>query len=413
MRARHALINALLVAMLLAGAAAAMWPTGADAATSFSAVASGEVATVGLRLQPGVLVEQVADPGALVAQASLDSNGSSTAYASVPHPGDLGVTGPPLLRGATGVPVIPDYPLYAASTYPATPNSRVGAGSIVMEADSAEHTSRGVATDGPNRTTSWTSSDDDTGAVVAQAESNVGEVTFGNAVRMSELRTAVKVQRVGDRLERTSELSIGRLTVLDQSFRVTPEGVEIAGQAVPIGADTSEALAAVIDQLAGQGIGLRIVEPIETESGVVSGTVELSYESDIPNYGRGVVTHMFGRTNAAVTGLAGGDDLLDAVSELDTDGGFAVTTPDGFGPSTGALAELPPVASAAPAVDTGPAPAVQQQAGRPPALTVEPLVGTTDETSAIRFYPALVAVSAGLVLVANLFRHFGVKLAWT
>ena len=122
----------------------------ATAAPGYSALAGGEVAHVDFVLQPGLLVERLVDPGSSIAQSTLDSLGTSIAYASTPYPGET-VVGAPLLAGLSPV-APPDYPFYASSTYPTTPHGHASGGTISLDATSAAASSQSTATDGLNRT---------------------------------------------------------------------------------------------------------------------------------------------------------------------------------------------------------------------------------------------------------------------
>jgi hypothetical protein len=60
-----------------------------------------------------------------VAQATLDSLGTSQAFASLPYPGGTVVGLPGLIAGVTGGKVaLPAYPAYAYSDDPTTPYAR-------------------------------------------------------------------------------------------------------------------------------------------------------------------------------------------------------------------------------------------------------------------------------------------------
>jgi hypothetical protein len=204
----------------------------AGATSTYTAIASGELVRVGLKLEPGILAEQLLDPGATVAQASLDSLGSSSGFASHPYAGELITGAPSLVNGAAPVPTnLPDYPLYAASTYPSKPDSHVAAGPIALDATSRQVETRSSSTDGANRTTASVAADQSSEVVTSRAETVLAGIQLSNAVDISGIRTAAVVRRsAGGSLNRSTEFSIARLSVLGQSFRVTSNGVELVGQ---------------------------------------------------------------------------------------------------------------------------------------------------------------------------------------
>ena len=381
----------------------------ATAAPGFSAVAGGEVAHVDFVLQPGLLVERLVDPGSSIAQSTLDSLGTSMAYASTPYPGETVIGAPPLLAGFLPV-APPDYPFYTSSTYPTTPHGHASAGNVSLDATSAVASSQSTATDGLNRTRSSVSTDDKSGEVVAEAESHVGEIDLGARFNLSDLRSSVKVVRdASGNLQRKSDLSIGRLNVLGQTFGITPDGIELGGQQVPVGVKPDELFRSLLDQLASRGVAVKILEPVKTDTGMTSGALQVTYDGSVPSYGKGRITYTFGRTTASIAPSGGGDEGL--TEDL---GGIVGASGSDLG-AVGAVggAGLSPVTANQPTATPEPL------ANSPsPSRVRSPQAVTTgralDQTSSVfRFYPVLVVVAAGLVLVASLFRHFGVRLAWT
>ena len=404
------IVLTVLVALVLLGVAPRRT---ASAAPGYAAVAGGEVAHVDFVLQPGLLVERLVDPGSSIAQSALDSLGTSTAYASTPYPGETVIGAPPLLAGLLPV-APPDYPFYAYSTYPTTPHRHASAGNVSLDATSATASSQSTATDGLNRTRSSVSSDGASGEVVAEAESHLGEVDLGAGLNLSDLNSWVKVVRdgAGD-LQRESELSIGRLIVLGQTFRVTPHGIELVGQHVPVGVAPDRVLGGLLEQLASQGVTVKVLEAVKTGTGMTSGAVQVTYDGPVPNYGNGRITYTLGRTTASIAPSGSGD-------------GGPVGDLGGFGDAGGGDLDAVGGAGLSGPVDqsvAGPAPVEQSVAGPAPVSSSPSGVASQEAiasaraldqtTSMFRLYPILVVVAAALVLVTNLFRHFGVRLAWT
>jgi len=382
----------------------------ATAAPGFSAVAGGEVAHVDVVVQPGLLVERLVDPGSSIAQSALDSLGASTGYASTPYPGETVVGAPPLLAGLLPV-APPDYPFYTSSTYPTTPHGHAAAGNVSLDATSAAASSQSTATDGLNRTRSSVSSDANTGEVVAEAESDLGGVDLGAGFSLSNLRSSVKVVRDGSgNLRRESELSVGRLMVLGQSFRITPDGVELLGQKVPVGIKPDELLGTLLAQLASHGVTVKVLDAAKTDTGMTSGAVQVTYGGPVPKYGNGRISYTLGRTSASIApGGSGGGGLSEDVAGVAAGG-------DGLDAFGGTGAPALPIDQAAAPVDQSAATRAPISSSRPRALSPRAIASAraVDETSSLfRFYPVLVVAAAGLVLMTSLFRHFGVRLAWT
>ncbi len=106
--------------------------------TSYEAVASAE----GFRFSfgaPGfVAVDTFIDGGGPVSQSVIDGLGNSRAFASLPYPGDLAITGPGLVAGLTGLPSPPPYPFYVSSSHPTTPEGKVEQPGYALNANSTE-----------------------------------------------------------------------------------------------------------------------------------------------------------------------------------------------------------------------------------------------------------------------------------
>lgn len=387
-------------------------PVPSRAASTFTATAGGELARTLLRLQPAIIQEDLLDPGALAAQASLTSFGESQAFASSPYPGALlvsvpgtanGVLAPRLPPGTGGVIHLPEYPLYVASSYPATPSANAHTGPGDLTAESRSDESRAVATDGANRTETTVSVDSD--HVLAQASAEVSTVDAGPLLRIDGLRTAVEVsQSPSGQLERSSDFSFASMTILGQQVRWTPDGLELAGTRLPI--DSNQATdppASLLAALAEQGTALRFVPETPTADGMISAAVEISRAVDIPGVGTITAVSTFGRTYAAVSNTA--RPPLPTGPPVQP----ATTPPLGsVGPSLPGSGPTGPItASPAPGAGTSTATPASAAGERSISALVAP------ETDAGRFYPVLV-VAAGLVaLSSTLFRRLGGRLAWS
>ena len=114
------------------------------APTSYEAVASAEGVRFSFGAPGFVAVDTFIDGGGPVSQSVIDGLGNSRAFASLPYPGDLAISGPGLLAGLTGLPSPPPYPFYVSSSHPTTPEAKVAQPGYELVATSAESSSQGV-----------------------------------------------------------------------------------------------------------------------------------------------------------------------------------------------------------------------------------------------------------------------------
>lgn len=400
------------------------------AAPSFSASAGADLVRVGFRIEPGVVVEQLLDPGAATAQAQLDSLGTSTAFASNPFPGTFAVSLPGTFAGAVGTPGFA-YPLAVSSSWPAAPEATAGAGPLQLSAESKESGSAGTVTDGASRAASTVSRDPATGEVDARAETVVGEVNFSGLLTLAGIRSvATATRRPGGEVQRAAELSVSRLTVLDRSFRIGPDGISLTDQHLP-GGDARAVLDPLLARLAELGVSLGFLDPVTTADGVISGALSVTWRTEIPDQGIATVTATFGRVFASASDRAAGQP---AGAGLEFgDGGSTTTGAD----LTAGPAEPPPLEGPAPAEGPMANPAgpvlPAEPAGGAAAAAVAPaaspvpagggglagapelaatVIDDADTTPVSRIYPVFVAVALGLLGVATVFRHRGVRQTW-
>ena len=404
------------IAALLVLVSVLVLPARSHAASTFSASAGGEIVRASLRLVPALLAEELLDPGAVSAQASLTSFGESTAFSSHPYPGAVPLSAPGLIDGLlastpsvppelTAIVNVPDYPLIAASTWPGTPSSNVTAGPLAMDAQSRARESRATTSDGVNRTEARITADETSDVVTASAETTIGAVDVGPLVQLAGIRSsATVVQGADGDLERSTELTVASLSVLGTQLKVTPDGIELAGVNLPGG------LGAVLDPvqdllaaLQDQGTSIRFVEATETPEGVIS--AGLVVESEFDTGVNGIVataTMTLGRTFAAVSNAARAP--RDATT-FPTDGGADLGGGAIVGPSLGGPSDLPGLGAPS-APSTPRAPGAEGGVER-----IRSLV--PDETDAGGFYPMLALGGAVFVLGITLFRKIGVQSTWT
>lgn len=365
------------------------------------------MARVGVRLEPGLIVEQLLDPGAVIAQVSLSSLGESTAFASNPFPGEFVGQLPSLVDSlSAGATDLPGDPFRASSSHPATPEARTQVGPMSLQAESYESNTRAEVSDGANRTIASASTE--SGDVVARAETTVGSLSLGGGVlQLSGVRSAAETRRrPSGEVERETDFSVARLSVLGQGFAVKGGGVELLGSPSPLGVDAVTVLDPLLAALREQGIDMQLISSTENEDGVVSGGVEISYPVDAPSVGTVTATLTIGRTYASVTNRARGP--------LRPGGPVA----PGMLPTAPVGSLLPSPGSAPPAgASSGAGPAAVGPMATPTDAEASPLgmanVSVVDRTRVSFLFPVLFVVAAALMLGSALFRHLGVRLAWT
>src|SRR5438445_6738615 len=102
---------AAIAAACVLGAGGIALPRHASAESSFNGVAGADGVRLTVFNATAPVAQTPVDGGGPTAQASLDSLGSSKAFASYPYPGDILIAVPGLLAGLTGLPAPPGYPL--------------------------------------------------------------------------------------------------------------------------------------------------------------------------------------------------------------------------------------------------------------------------------------------------------------
>jgi hypothetical protein len=175
------------------------------------------------------------------------------------------------------------------SDYPSAQERRAQAGALALEAGSHQTDSRSSVTDGVNRSDVRVAAGaDDT--VTATAETVLGYVSLGKLLAIDGLRSTARATLApGGALERASDLSVGALVIAGQRVAVTPE------QLAQIG-DATSGLKAALDQLAAQGVHLSYLKPADSQDGVTSAALQVSWTAPVPNYGTATITVLLGRT---------------------------------------------------------------------------------------------------------------------
>jgi|GEM_PF-6777128 len=267
--------------VLLLGSGSA--PAGAEGSFRALAAADGARMTVIAVNSPGTNVP--IDGGGPVAQASLDSLGTNQSFASLPYPGDAAISGPGLVAGVSNGQVTPpNYPLYVSADYPIVPEQKVEQPGYALEAKAAERetaaSARSGGSSGDNAALvtsatarSFTDGDTVTGEAASLATGlAAGPLTLGRVTA-----TASVSRRPDGTLDRKSALDITLAKVGDVPVTITPQGFTAAGSKTPL-PDGS----ALTKSLASAGVSVKYLAGRETESGLVSPTLEVSWTHTVP-----------------------------------------------------------------------------------------------------------------------------------
>jgi len=407
------------VTVLLFGVVGTIAAHGQSEATAFQATASAEGVRIGVAAPNFVLVDQLVDVGVPVAQSTVDGLGNSKAFASNPYPGELAISGPGTVAGVTGLPNPGNYPLYAASSYPTTPEAHFSQPNYDLSAKSAEQSSEAIASAGGSaadssvgaaKATATSRRAADSGTVSAEAISTADAVNLaGGALRIGAIRATAKVtRRPGAAPARSSSLSVDGVSVGGQSVGFNDKGLVIAGTTTPI-PDSSP----IAQVLAGANISVRYLKGIADPDGVVSPGLVITQRQQVPQGPTLIVTYVFGRAvaHASLTGVE-----RVATGALPIAGGAA---PEGVVPSPATAAPTPGAGSAA-SVDNrlstaGAAtsgaqsqPTAIASTGRTASARLSKGGASTASIYVILIIGAVIALGGGQLL-----RMMGVRMAWT
>jgi len=371
-----AVLGVMIPASISAGAAA-------GAPDSFTLVADASGVTTAVVAPNLTVVDTLFEVGGSVAQAHLDSLGVSQGFAANPTPGELVLSGPGMLAGLSGLPVPNEpFPSVAQSSHPAQPDASAGSGPYLVEAHSTEIASEARATTGveaqepggPSRTVSVATVhlDDVTDDAIARATVVAEPTTIGPVIIGRITTSAMAVVGSDGRTSVETGFEIGAVSVDGQEATITPEGLVVAGNDIPLGD-----VPVPTEELSQAGIDVRLVEGSEdAEAGTatspsvlitVTQTLEDGVPGVIPPGQRIIVRYVVGRTSvsasaASVAGVIAPAPRLPPVTPPGTAsptgsvtlGSAPATTPV----STADLitADPPAVVATAPATGTAPAP---------------------------------------------------------
>jgi hypothetical protein len=293
---------------------------------SYTATASASLIGVGFTVQPGVLFDQLIDAGASVAQAQIDSLGTTNAFASDPYP-STSVVGLPGLGAAFGFGGVPAYPLIASSNA-RTPTDHKSAGSITLGASSAVGSSKGNVTDGATTAAASTTFDTTSNKVTSVADSQISSLSAGSELSLSGVHTTASMTVASDgTAKQDSSFTVSSLSILGQRVSVTGTGLSIAGNDLPLGVDPSSVLAPLLSRLASQGVTITYLPAIRTATSVTSAGLKIDGLFPVP---QGVIPSVPNLPVPLPVGV-GVSGLNAATSEITLGRATAAVTNSAFG----------------------------------------------------------------------------------
>lgn len=308
-------VRAMAASLLVVAVASAGLSSGvARAATGeFSGAFAGSASANGIRITvdaPNSVSRNPVDGGGPTAQATLDSNTNSLAFASQPYPGELPVSGPGLVGGVIaglfpqlGLPTLPPYPFYVEARNPLTPYQEQSGPGQSIQAKSDATSSSGRASSGfdsPAGSGAFARSTASMAAtaenVVARAESTIAGFVAGPLRIGSVTSTALMTLSPDGSLRREGTASIVGASIDGVPVEITDQGVTVSGTTTA--APTTESIRAILEQAQ---VDISIVPREETPNGVIAPSVRVVQKS--PD-GTVTFTYVLGSSAAQLTGAA-------------------------------------------------------------------------------------------------------------
>lgn len=278
-------------------------PALAEDSVSYSAVAASEGLRITLQAANSPVTDMPFDAGAAVAQAELDSVGSSRALAATPFPGPFVIGGPGLLAGFTGGAVsLPAYPFVAQADHPTVPEAVVDGPGGHLEARATEGRSAAVTATGMHSegaaggfVRSAAATELRAAEVVSTATSDIAGFGAG-PVRIGELHSAATARsRPDGTVAKASELRMEAFSVAGTAVRLTPQGVTVADTDSPLPGPEG-----LDEALRAAGISIAYLAPVETASSIVSAGLMITAVAPPEPAGPGRITYLFGRSVASL-----------------------------------------------------------------------------------------------------------------
>ena len=382
-----------------------------SSAQSVSESLIGGGAADGMRLVvdiPGFLVVERVEVGAPTAQASLDTEGNSNAFAGLPYPGDVvaNIGSVPSVLFDTSIPFTP--PGYVTAVSPVVPRAATSdpSGTYELLATAEPGDAHGKAALDPGsaaiasgaRAESHVTLDDD-GVLKAVSESVVSGIDIGGLLRIGSIRSSsTTTYAPGDDAPVTeNDFVIDGFSVMGVGVSLTADGLVLAGQTIPLPlGDLVKTLSAALEQM---GVSLRLIDEVPTVGGGASRALEIKVSQQIPIDGnpQGTVTYRIGGASSfivvapAFEGSASAPVAPGPEPTLPADPGGAVL------PDLG-LSDTPASSPVAPSGD---------------APDLEPVLIARDLQDALRsFYLALVIGGVVGVVGSALWGWKGARASW-
>ena len=378
---------------------------GAPGRGAFSGTASADGIRVGLAIPNFLIIENFVDGGGPSAQATLDSLGTSKAFASLPYPGETAVALPGLVGTLTGK-SIPGYPFYVATTSPAAPDnhadqpayhlgSHSDASSSTASAQAGETTTTGIETGAFSTATVTAGSD---GSVASESDTRI-DLALG-AIRLSGLESTASVLLGPDgKATHRSSLKVGTLSLGWITIGVTDQGLVLGALTLPLGG----LLGGLGRMLSLGDTVVKFLPATETPDSILSAGLLITTSEQLPVVGHPAqVSITVGRAFAMASGSAVPPP---AAASLSAGPGSE------RGPASVPLATAPPALSgdALPATFAPPPPAPVAAPAAPPRTVVRRLPMTV---SSLTLYP-IVVLAAVVVLASSLAYRVRKKERWT
>lgn len=432
------LAGVLAVTAVLAGSGARAEE--GDAGLRYQAFATADGARFGLLVPGASAVDQIIDAGGPVAQAVLNSLGTSAGFASQPYPGELALIGPGLGATLLGLPQPPGYPFIAASRHPSVPEARIEPAAFYRlysksdeAASSAEARTGHNAPDGTSNggfSQATASVARDGGRVTAEATNRVEALTVG-PLKLGVVVSNAKVGRLaGHDAERSSTLQVTGASIADQTVGIGEQGFVLPGTNTPL--PSSAPLLAALKQAQVQ---VTYLKSEVTSDGVIAPGLQIVAVQSIPGAQRtATVSVTLGRASASVE--ATGEAI--ALPAQDTSAGATPTQVDNMAPAPAPVETPPPLpvppvpvvegitdvslpVIPAPSSTAGPAEsaaAPSNPGGPGPATSAAPTVRVVQaagrmapvgKVSSGAFYPLLALVGLLVVVGLRFVKGMGVK----
>jgi hypothetical protein len=351
---------------------------------------------VDVALTPGYqALEQHVDAGGVIAQARVNSFGTSVAFASQPYPSDT-------VTGQLGS----NYPFYVSSSYPAVTEQASDHAGSHLSCASGRTMSQAHASASPQLPGSNLGSNDSTvkvtalpdGSVTAVADTLVTGMTIAGVLTFAEVRSHASITRsASGHVTSSGSMSIGAVTLAGQSVALTDQGIRAGGTMVPLSIDTT---ATALEQA---GLTVDVIKADRHGNVASAPAIQITYEHPVPGVGPVTSSLLVGYASASVS--AKGDAGSSTPTVVATDPTLGLPVPQPTSQQGTAQAPLSPGSAPGPSTLAA-VPSTAPVPGRP-ALAQVGLI--RPQYSWLSLYVLTVAGALTIGLGAQLFRLMGVR----